>query len=246
VRARWIAIALDDAGRARWRHVKHLDDLGDVLDGVLRRRDRHLHRSAIDRSPATRRRGRALLGRRRNSVFHALVREAITAATHAEVSAVSRSHALDSGRGRGLTEVSHRACPEGHTWCHTAGGHSDGSLIGGHMSATLAPSSRSALATGVDEVREACRRLLATISASDLDDRRWLATGPLVSSAALRLREAVGVATVGASDHVPPIVRERDLSMAAHRLLAHDVRVVDGDAAGEFVRLALEISLALS
>jgi hypothetical protein len=36
VRARWIAIALDDAGRARWRHVKHLDDLGDVLDGVLR------------------------------------------------------------------------------------------------------------------------------------------------------------------------------------------------------------------
>lgn len=62
----------------------------------------------------------------------------------------------------------------------------------------------------------------------------------------MRLREAVGVPTVGASDDVPPIVRERDLSMAAHRLLARDVRVVDGHAAAEFVRLALEISLALS
>ena len=114
------------------------------------------------------------------------------------------------------------------------------------MSATLTISSRSEFAAGVDEVREACRRLLATISARDLDDRRWLATGRLVSSAAMRLREAVGVATVGVSDDVPPIVRERDLSMAAHRLLARDVRVVDRDAAAEFVRLALETSLALS
>lgn len=114
------------------------------------------------------------------------------------------------------------------------------------MNATLTTSSRSAFATGVDEVREACRRLLATISARGLDDHRWHATGPLVTSAAMRLREAVGVATVGALDDVPPIVRERDLSMAAHRLLARDVQVVDGDAAGEFVRLALEISLALS
>lgn len=114
------------------------------------------------------------------------------------------------------------------------------------MNTTLTLSSRSAFAADVNEVHEACRRLLVTVSASDLDDRRWLATGPLVSSAAIRLREAVGVATVGVSDDVPPIVRERDLSMAAHRLLARDVRVVDGDAAAEFVRLALEISLALS
>jgi hypothetical protein len=114
------------------------------------------------------------------------------------------------------------------------------------MSVTLTPSGRSALAVGVDEVRGACRRLLATVSASDLDDRRWLAAGPLVSGAARRLREAVGGATVDASDDVPPIVRVRDLSVAAHRLLARDVGVVDGDAAGEFVRLALEIRLVLS
>lgn len=114
------------------------------------------------------------------------------------------------------------------------------------MSATLTTSTRSAPAPGVDEIREACDRLLAMISARDLDDRRWPATGPLVSSAAMRLREAVGVIPIGMSADAPPIVRERDLSMAAHRLLARDVRVVDGDAAAEFVRLALEISLALS
>lgn len=114
------------------------------------------------------------------------------------------------------------------------------------MSATLTTSTRSAPAPGVDEIREACGRLLAMISACGHDDRRWLPAGPLVSSAAMRLREAVGVPTVVVSADVPPIVHERDLSLAAHRLLARDVRVVDGDAAAEFVRLALEISLALS
>lgn len=114
------------------------------------------------------------------------------------------------------------------------------------MSATLTTRCYSVHASELDEIREACRRLLATISASDLDDRRWLATGPLVSSAALRLREAVGVATVGVPADAPPIVRERDLSMAAHRLLARDTQVVDGVAAAEFVRLAVEITLALS
>jgi hypothetical protein len=115
------------------------------------------------------------------------------------------------------------------------------------MNATLMTTgTRSTHVSDVDEVRQACRRLLVTIAASDLDDRRWHATGSLVSSAARRLREAVGVATVDASDDVPPIVRERDLSVAAHRLLARDVRVIDGDAANEFVALALEISLALS
>jgi hypothetical protein len=114
------------------------------------------------------------------------------------------------------------------------------------MNATLIAGTRRTHVSDVDELREACRRLLAAISTRDLDDRRWLPAGPLVTVAARRLREAVGIATVDTSDGVPPIVRERDLSVAAHRLLARDVRVVDGDAAGEFVRLALEISLALS
>jgi predicted RNase H-like nuclease len=86
----WIAIALDDAGRTRGHFLEHLDDLGDALDGV--------HAVAIDIPiglPSTGRRqadnaARDLLGRRRNSVFYAPVREAITAATHAEASAVSQ------------------------------------------------------------------------------------------------------------------------------------------------------------
>jgi len=86
----WIAIVLDDAGRTRGQFVGHLDDLGDAIEGV--------DAVAIDIPiglPSTGRRqaddaARDLLGPRRNSVFYAPVREAITAATHAEASAISK------------------------------------------------------------------------------------------------------------------------------------------------------------
>lgn len=114
------------------------------------------------------------------------------------------------------------------------------------MTATLTTAAHSTSACDVEGLREACGRLLATISTRDPDDRRWLPTGPLVHNAAMLLRKAVGVPTVGASADAPPIVCERDLSRAAHRLLARDVRVVDDGAATEFVQLALKITLAFS
>lgn len=86
----WIAVTLDDAGCTHGYFVEQLTDLGDALEGA--------HGIAIDIPiglPSTGRRqadaaARDFLGRRRNSVFHAPVRAAITAATHAEASAISR------------------------------------------------------------------------------------------------------------------------------------------------------------
>lgn len=86
----WIAIALDEDNSTRGHFVERLDGLGAALDGV--------HAVAIDIPiglPSTGRRqaddaARDLLGPRRNSVFYAPVRDAITAATHADASAISK------------------------------------------------------------------------------------------------------------------------------------------------------------
>jgi predicted RNase H-like nuclease len=86
----WIAIALDDDSTTRGVFVERLDDLGAALDDV--------HAVAIDIPiglPSTGRRqaddaARQLLGPRRNSVFYAPVRDAITAATHGDASAISK------------------------------------------------------------------------------------------------------------------------------------------------------------
>ena len=103
----WIAVALDDAGRTHGHFVEHLDDLGDAIDGV--------HAVAIDIPiglPSSGRRqadaaARELLGQRRNSVFNAPVREAITAATHAEASAISRRIT-----GHGISQQSFALAPK--------------------------------------------------------------------------------------------------------------------------------------
>ena len=86
----WIAVALDDDTSTRGLFVERLDDLGTALDGV--------HAVAVDIPiglPSTGRRqaddaARDLLGPRRSSVFYAPVRDAITAATHADASAISK------------------------------------------------------------------------------------------------------------------------------------------------------------
>jgi hypothetical protein len=114
------------------------------------------------------------------------------------------------------------------------------------MTTTTLTTVRSPSASSVDAVRTATRRLLVTISALDVDDHRWRAAGPLVSSAALSLREAIGMPVAGSLLGAPPIVRERDLSKAAHRLLARDVRIESELAAQQFIRLVLHVTMALS
>ena len=102
----WIAIALD-AARSRGHFVEHLDELGDTITDV--------DAVAIDIPiglPATSRRqaddaARDLLGPRRSSVFYAPVREAITAATHAEASAISRRMT-----GHGISQQSFALAPK--------------------------------------------------------------------------------------------------------------------------------------
>lgn len=103
----------------------------------------------------------------------------------------------------------------------------------------------AATAVNVDMLRQATRRLLVTISTVDPHDRRWDMTGRLVNLAATRLREALGTPVVGECAGAPPIVRERDLSAAAHRLLARDVRIENEHAAEQFLHVALEVSVAL-
>lgn len=115
------------------------------------------------------------------------------------------------------------------------------------MTATLTTTvDRTPTAVGVDEIRDVTNRLLRTIAACDPDDRRWERAGQLVTAAAARLREAIGTASVASGGDAPPIVRERDLATAAHRLLASDARVVDVRAAHQFVRLSMDAALALS
>lgn len=99
-------------------------------------------------------------------------------------------------------------------------------------------------AADVNVLRQAAGRMLATISTVDPDDRRWDTAGRLVSIAATRLREALGTPVVGECAGAPPIVRERDLSTAAHRLLARDVRIQNAHAAQQFLRAAVEVSVA--
>lgn len=86
----WIAVALDSMNRARACFVTRLDDLLVAIPDT--------EAVAIDIPiglPSTGRRradeaARELLGARRNSVFSAPVRAAITASNHAEASAISK------------------------------------------------------------------------------------------------------------------------------------------------------------
>jgi hypothetical protein len=115
------------------------------------------------------------------------------------------------------------------------------------MTATLTTAhNRTRTPPSVDVIRAATRRLLTTISALDADDDRWHTIGPLLGAAAQRLREALGSSITGSCTGAPPIVQERDLSTAAHRLLARDVRIENEQAARQFLRLALDATVALS
>ena len=115
------------------------------------------------------------------------------------------------------------------------------------MTATLtAAHSRTGTHPSVDVIRTATRRLLAAISALGADHGRWDTAGPLLGAAADQLREALGTPVTGSCIGAPPIVQERDLSMAAHRLLARDVRIENEQAARQFLRLALDATVALS
>lgn len=106
-RAGWIAIALGDAGQADGYFVERLDELLDVI--------RDVQAVAIDIPiglPSGGRRradieARRLLGPRRSSVFDAPVRAAVTAATHAEASAISRELT-----GQGLSRQSFALAPK--------------------------------------------------------------------------------------------------------------------------------------
>lgn len=106
-KAGWIAIALDERNRARGCFVKCLDDLLDAIGDA--------QAVAIDipigLPTAGRRRAdveaRELLGPRRNSVFHAPVRGAVTAATHAEASSISKDLT-----GQGLSRQSFALAPK--------------------------------------------------------------------------------------------------------------------------------------
>lgn len=115
------------------------------------------------------------------------------------------------------------------------------------MTATLtAAHSRTGTPPTVDVIRAATRGLLTAISALDADDRRWHTVGPLLGAAADQLREALGTSVTGSCIGAPPIVQERDLSAAAHRLLARDVRIENEQSARRFLRLALDATVALS
>jgi hypothetical protein len=93
-------------------------------------------------------------------------------------------------------------------------------------------------------LKSAAEILLSAMTEAGLGDPRWESAGPLVSAAAQRLREALGTPLQGGCVSVPAVVRERDFALAARPLLAEEV-VVDPDAAGQFVRLAVEAALAL-
>jgi hypothetical protein len=51
---------------------------------------------------------------------------------------------------------------------------------------------------------------------------------------------------IGFGGDAPPIVRERDLSTAAHRLLARHVRIENKQAAWQFLQLAEHATVELS
>jgi hypothetical protein len=86
--------------------------------------------------------------------------------------------------------------------------------------------------------------LLDAMTEAGIDHPRWELAGPLVSAAAERLREALGIPVHGSCLSVPAVVREADFALATRPLLA-EVVVVDSEAAGQFTRLAVEATLAL-
>jgi hypothetical protein len=90
----------------------------------------------------------------------------------------------------------------------------------------------------------ATQELLAAMSRADLDADRWETAGPLVSTAAQRLRDALGLSQEGELRTVPPVVREADFVHAARALLGRPV-VVDAQAVQVFVGLAVDATLAL-
>lgn len=99
---------------------------------------------------------------------------------------------------------------------------------------------------GPRAVQAAATAVLEAMTAAGPDDPRWEHVGPLVSAAALRLREALGSHVEGSCVGSPAIVRERDFAVAARGLLAREVRIVDGRAARDYVRLAFDAAVALS
>lgn len=115
----WIAITLDAGGGARGFFVAQLDELVDAIPDLAA--------VAIDipigLPTAGRRRAddmaRDRLGPRRNSVFYAPVRQAVTATTHAEANAICRRVT-----GQGISRQSFALAPkilEAERWVTSAG-----------------------------------------------------------------------------------------------------------------------------
>lgn len=99
---------------------------------------------------------------------------------------------------------------------------------------------------GLRSVNAATQALLDAMTAAGPDDPRWDGVGPLVSAAALRLREAIGTPVVGSCVGAPPIVRESDFAAAARGLLSREARIEHPGPARDFIRLAFEATVALS
>jgi hypothetical protein len=115
------------------------------------------------------------------------------------------------------------------------------------MTATLTTvQTRTAAPPSLAVITEAADGLLDALTAAGLDDPRWESVGPLVSAAALLLREAIGAPVAGSSAGAPPIVRECDVATAARCLLGREVCVQNASAAHAFVKLATKAIAALS
>lgn len=122
------------------------------------------------------------------------------------------------------------------------------------MTSTFPPSTATAPALGprlsltvpsLRAVENAAGTLVRVMTEVGLDDPRWETAGPLVSAAALRLREALGTPVSGSCVSAPSVVRERDFTAAARTLLDDRVTLVDPWAGRAFVGLAVEAALAL-
>jgi hypothetical protein len=90
----------------------------------------------------------------------------------------------------------------------------------------------------------AAKELLAAMALADLDATRWESAGPLVSAAAQRLRDALGLPQDGVCGSVPPVVREADFGVAVRPLLGTPT-VADTGAVQDFLGLAVDAALAL-
>ena len=113
------------------------------------------------------------------------------------------------------------------------------------MNTTTIRTTGSALdAPAVQSVKTIADSLLHAMTEAGLDDPGWESAGPLVSAAAQRLREALGTEVHGDCVSMSTIVREADFALAARPLLA-EAAVVDPEAARQFVRLAVDATLAL-